>query len=252
MSTTRKLVIAALSLGVVAVAAGLFVFFVVLEDAPPPVAIEDAVAQATSTVPSDSLATEEDPVSTQTPATQPSTGAGLDGTWTVDTSLDSFIGYRVEEELSGIGSQTAAGRTPTVTGSLQIEGTTITSVEVEADVTDLNSGQSFRDDAIRSRGLESNDFPTATFVLTAPIELSSLPAEGEPVNTTAVGNLTAHGVTQSVELVIDAQMTGDIIAVVGSTNVTLDQFEIEGLEGLRVLSVSNDAVIEFQLFFQRG
>ncbi|MDH3469971.1 MAG: YceI family protein [Acidimicrobiia bacterium] len=252
MSTTRKLIIGAISLGVLAIGAALFVFFVVLEDAPPPVAIEDAVAQATSTSIPASTDSVADPVSTEVTGTQPSIGAGLDGTWTVDASLDSFIGYRVQEELSGIGSQIAAGRTATVTGSLVIEGTTITSVQIEADVSDLDSGQSFRDNAIRTRGLESDSFPTATFALTDPIELTSVPAEGEAVGTAAIGDLTAHGVTRPVELVIDAQLTGGIIAVVGSTDVTLDEFEIEGLEGLRVLSVSNEAVIEFQLFFQRS
>ena len=57
--------------------------------------------------------------------------ASLDGTWTIDDSTGSlaegtstFAGYRVQEELSGIGANTAVGRTQNVTGSMTIDGTT--------------------------------------------------------------------------------------------------------------------------------
>ena len=49
--------------------------------------------------------------------------APLDGTWNVDTSRGSigdgtasFVGYRVQEQLVGVGGHTAVGRTPKVTG----------------------------------------------------------------------------------------------------------------------------------------
>src|SRR6185312_7900765 len=35
----------------------------------------------------------------------------------------SFAGYRVEEELGGVGAHTAVARTPDVSGSMTIEGT---------------------------------------------------------------------------------------------------------------------------------
>ena len=51
----------------------------------------------------------------------PTTGEGLDGTWTVDPSIGSFsdfsgsfVGYRVDEELANVGAATAVGRTPDV------------------------------------------------------------------------------------------------------------------------------------------
>jgi hypothetical protein len=51
--------------------------------------------------------------------------AAVDGTWTVDQSVGSFAdfsgtwaGYRFDEELVGIGGNTAVGRTPDVTGTL--------------------------------------------------------------------------------------------------------------------------------------
>jgi hypothetical protein len=62
-----------------------------------------------------------------------SVDGSFDGTWAIDTESGSFndftstfAGYRVEEELGGVGANTAVGRTPDVSGSLKIDGNTIT------------------------------------------------------------------------------------------------------------------------------
>ena len=88
---------------------------------------------------------------------------------------------------------------PAVTGSLDIAGTTISAADFEADLTELDSDDNRRDGAIRRQAIETDTFPTASFVLTEPIELPSQPAEGEPVELSATGELTIHGVTNTVE-----------------------------------------------------
>ena len=64
---------------------------------------------------------------------------GVAGDWTVDTSVGqfsfedstgTFVGFRVSEELSGIGSTTAVGRTPAVSGTMTIDGTTLTATNI--------------------------------------------------------------------------------------------------------------------------
>ena len=68
----------------------------------------------------------------------------------------------------------------------------------------------------------------------------------------ATGDLTAHGVTNSVELSLEAQLLDDnTIAVVGTIPIKLSDFEISGLTGFAVLSVEDEAEVEFQLFFTR-
>jgi hypothetical protein len=74
------------------------------------------------------------PISSLSSAPAP---ASADGTWKVDTSIgsfadstSSFVGYRVQEQLAGIGPNTAVGRTPNVSGTLTLSGTTVTAVEV--------------------------------------------------------------------------------------------------------------------------
>ncbi|MEE8489851.1 MAG: hypothetical protein V3S43_05905, partial [Acidimicrobiia bacterium] len=67
----------------------------------------------------------------------PPSGESLDGVWTVDTSQDSFVGFRVREELAGIGAKTTVGRTRAVTSTVEFRGTTVTSAAIEADLTQL-------------------------------------------------------------------------------------------------------------------
>ncbi len=129
--------------------------------------------------------------------------ASLDGSWQVNTSLgsmndfsSSWVGYRVQEQLAGVGGHTAVGRTPKVTGSLTLAGSTVSAVSITADLTVLASDSAQRDDQLRRQAIETDKFPTATFKLTSPIALGSLPADGATVGATATGDLTIHGVDQ--------------------------------------------------------
>lgn len=98
----------------------------------------------------------------------------------------------VDEELANIGAATAVGRTPAVTGSIELSGTTLSAAAFEADLTQLASDESRRDRAIQ-RALETGTYPNATFTLAEPVDLGTLPAEGETVEVSAVGDLTVHG-----------------------------------------------------------
>jgi polyisoprenoid-binding protein YceI len=245
------------ALGLVAVAAGGWYFFL-RADAPPPVTLEDAVDAVTDTTaatPDGATATTAAATPTTTATSggdDGSTAGAVDGTGVVDPA-PSFVGYRVGEELAGIGTTEAAGRTSDVTGGLTIDGSAITAVDVEANLTTLTSDDSNRDAALRTRGLETETFPTATFTLTSPIELGAPPAEGETISATAVGDLTLHGVTNSVELPIEGSLVdGGTIVVVGSMPVTMADYDIEPPTGLRVLSIEDVGTIELQLAFVRG
>jgi polyisoprenoid-binding protein YceI len=184
---------------------------------------------------------------------------GIDGTWTVDTSVGSFedfsgtwAGYRVEEELAGIGGNTAVGRTPNVTGTMTVAGDEVTAVDVDVDLTTLQSDSGTRDGALRSRGLESDRFPTATFSLTQPLALPAGADTGERVTAQATGDLTIHGVTQPITLTVEAQLSGTTAAIVGQAPVRLTDFDIDPPTGFSVLSIKEDGTFEFQLFFTKG
>ncbi|HEX5013903.1 MAG TPA: YceI family protein [Candidatus Limnocylindrales bacterium] len=186
-------------------------------------------------------------------------GGALDGTWTVDPSLGSFsdfsgsfVGYRVQEELASIGAATAVGRTPNVTGSVTLDGTTVSAADFTADLTTLQSDDDRRDGQLRRQALETATYPTATFTLTQPIELSAAPADGEAVSATATGDLTIHGVTNSVSIPIEARLAGDVVTVTGSTEIVFADYGMSSPQSFIVLSIADRGTMEFQLQLTKG
>jgi polyisoprenoid-binding protein YceI len=182
--------------------------------------------------------------------------ASFDGRWRVDDALgsigdfsSSWLGYRVQEQFVGVGGHTAVGRTPKVTGTLALSGSTVTSASITADVTALVSDSAQRDGELGDEGIESNTFPTATFELTRPIALGSLPAEGATVTATAVGNLTLHGVTRSVDVQIEAQRKGGVIAVAGSLPIVFADYGFSGPSVLGFVTVNDHGTMELHLLF---
>src|SRR5690606_18448571 len=120
----------------------------------------------------------------------------------------------------------AVGRTGDVTGGITIEGTTVTVGSFDVDLTTITTNESRRDDRVQS-ALATDQFPTATFELTAPIELGAGAAEGETVTATAVGDLTVKGTTQSIEMPIEARLVDGTVVLVGSTEITFADFGVE-------------------------
>lgn len=247
--TTRRLrtvLFGVTGLAVVMIVAGIWWFL--RDDAPAEVSL-DAAVETVETV-SETEATEADDTA------DGAVGDGsVSGTWTVDTetgefdyerATGSFVGFRIEEELNGIGSTTAVGRTGEVAGSVTIDGTTVTGASFEIDLTTITTDDSRRDDNVQD-ALETVDFPTATFVLTEPIELGADAADGAAVAATAAGELTIHGVTQVVGFDLEAQLVDGTIVVVGSTVVTFSDYGVEVPNGGPVISVDDFGVLELQL-----
>jgi polyisoprenoid-binding protein YceI len=179
----------------------------------------------------------------------------LEGVWTTDPAASStsgpatFVGYRVREELANIGATEAVGRTSDVTGSLTIEGTTVTKAEITADLTTLQSDSNNRDRQLSRQALETATYPKAVFTLTAPIELGSEPADGQTVQVTATGDLTLHGVTKSVQIPLQARREGNTIAVAGSLPIAFADFGIVKPSAMVVLSVQDNGILELLIHF---
>jgi polyisoprenoid-binding protein YceI len=189
---------------------------------------------------------------TATPTDPASEASSPEGDWVLEEDGESFVGYRVTEQVAQLPvPNEAVGRTTVVDGRLEVDGTQVAVAEVTADLTRLTSDEARRDDAIRGRGLESDRFPEATFVLTSPIDLGEV-AQGEDVQAEAAGDLTVHGVTRPVVLDIDARWDTDVLRVVGTTPFSLQEFEIEPPIVGRVVSIEDAATVEFEVSFRRG
>lgn len=237
MSRTAKLVIAGVVLLVLALGGGFLLFVNRTSDSPPPAALDPAPTTTAG----------------QATATQGDGPATPDGTWQVSDDGSSYVGYRVREQLAFLSSPNdAVGRSTAVTGTMEVAGDTVESARIEADLTQLTSDESRRDNAIRERGLESARYPTATLELAEPIQLASAPVEGQQVRGEGTGRLTVHGVTREVDLSVQGRWSGETIQVVGQLPVKMTDFEIEPPRFGPVVSIEDSLNVDFNLVFERA
>lgn len=181
--------------------------------------------------------------STSTTSATASSSSSVDGTWNVTSG--STAGYRIKETLFGQ-SNTAVGRTSTIKGSITVAGTQITTGQLSVDMTTVKSDQSERDSQFQGRIMDTSTYPTATFTLTKPIQLGSVPASGVTVTETATGQLTLHGTTKTVTFSVQARLSGSAIAVSGTIPITFSDYNINNPSGGPATTASSGS-LEFLL-----
>jgi polyisoprenoid-binding protein YceI len=238
MGRTGKLVVAGVVVLVVLGIGGYLLFAARNADSPPPAALEPAPSTTAGAA---------------TGTTSSGGAATADGTWRVKGDGASFVGYRVNEELAFLnGPNQAVGRTKAVTGTMTVAGDTVEAVKIQADLTRLTSDEDRRDNAIRQRGLESARFPTAILELAEPIKLGSVPTQGKAVRGTGRARLTIHGVTREVDLSLTGRWSGSTIQVAGQFPVRMSDYQIEPPRFGPVISIDDDATVDFSLVFERA
>jgi polyisoprenoid-binding protein YceI len=221
-------VLLAVAVVAVLVVVGPFVYIHVIQGDPPrALRVEDAASASASVAPAP---------------------ASLDGRWTVTSG--SQAGYRVQEVLFGQGT-TAVGRTTAVTGELQLAGSTVTAATVTVDLTKVASDQRNRDGQFQGRIMQTATFPTATFVLAAPITLESVPVDGATATVTASGNLTLRGTTKPVTVSLTVKRTGGTVLVSGTIPVAFADFRIPD-PSFGPAQVGDRGQIEFALAFAKA
>jgi polyisoprenoid-binding protein YceI len=221
---------------VAVVVGGPFVYFKFIQgDAPPPLSVNDPTPTTASGAPG---------------ATGTSTTAlpSLDGTWKVASG--SQAGYRVKETLFGQ-SATAVGRTNAVTGQITLAGTRVTTASFTVDMTQVTSNRSQRDDQFRGRIMDTAQYPNATFELTTPIDLGTIPASDTEISPKATGKLTMHGTTKTVTIPLTALRTGNVIKVSGSLPITFADYNINNPSG-GPASVGDSGSLEFLLVLSKA
>jgi polyisoprenoid-binding protein YceI len=171
------------------------------------------------------------------------------------TRVDLFAGggearYRSLEVLTGRGANEAIGRTGEVTGSLLFnpDGTVLPDQSrVSVDLRNLQSDNAMRDRYIQRMTLQTAEFPTADFVLTAAPGLPlPLPTSGT-ATFELVGDLTLHGITrmttwQATATFGESEVTGN-----ATTTVLLTEFGMEPPRAGPVLSIEDAVRIELDV-----
>ncbi|HEV3363202.1 MAG TPA: YceI family protein [Acidimicrobiia bacterium] len=193
-------------------------------------------------------------ISDNLPATSATTAAGatapasFDGTWVAASG--SRAGYRVDEVLFGQ-NVTAVGRTGNVDGALTINGATVESAAISIDLASVESDESRRDNQFRGRIMNVAQYPTATFTLTSPIDLGTLPAEGATVTVPATGELTLHGTKKTVTVEVTAKRSAGVISVSGTIPVVFADYGIPS-PSFGPATVEDHGEVEFLVNFTKS
>ena len=226
----RRLVVAAAVLVVALAVGGPFVYINYLKsDAPERLGVATGPAAASD-------------------GTGDATGGSLDGSWTAGSG--SVAGYRVKEVLLGQNTE-AVGRTSAVTGKLTVSGSQVASGAFRVDLTQVTSDEQRRDAQFQGRIMETATYPTASFELTEPIDLDTLPAEGATSSAKASGKLTVHGTTKAVTVQVTVQRSGDSFKVSGSIPVTFADYGITN-PSFGPVTTEDHGEIEFLLALTRA
>ena len=180
-----------------------------------------------------------------------------EGTWVIDSdsgsftfeeASGSFVGFRIKEELARIGKITAVGRTGEVDGEVRSGAGELQSVSVSADLSTLITNDSRRDRAARN-ALNVSENPIASFSMDKPVALSA--TDGSAVSLKVKGELLINGIGREAEFDLQAQLVGETVVVVGSTEVVFADYDVEVPSAVIVVSAEDHGVVEFQLLFVR-
>jgi polyisoprenoid-binding protein YceI len=177
------------------------------------------------------------------------------GRWNIASG--SQAGYRVREKLAFLPAQSdAVGRTSAVTGRATLTeskgSAAITGASFTVAVNTLKSDRSLRDEKIHEIGLESSRYPTATFVLSAPVTLTATALAGHVVHVSATGVFDIHGTSKRETFPVELSLAGSTLQVVGSLTFPWSEFGMTAPSVGGFVNVTDKATMEFDLRLQRA
>ncbi|MEV6770578.1 YceI family protein [Nocardia sp. NPDC051030] len=185
-------------------------------------------------------------VAAPTTTTTDAPGSPIAGTWTVGNGTDAR--WSTDDTLLGQTTR-VVGRTSDVSGTIRIDGLTITSARITVNMQTATCG--CMHDAAYSEMLETGKFPTSNFVLTEPIVFPSVPQAGAVVSVPANGQFTIHGVTRSVSFEFETTEVGGRIAFKAYIPVDPGDFAIQPPVSNNPMGSIGNTAIELLIAFDR-
>jgi polyisoprenoid-binding protein YceI len=175
-----------------------------------------------------------------------SAGTSVDGVWRAGSG--SIVGWRAEQVLVGQPS-TLTGRTGKVWGSITIAGGTVTGGAFSVDMAALTGNES---PTTQRTVFDVSADPTATLVLTSPIPVGTIPADGTVERYATSGTLALHGVTRVVHFTVSAERDGTGIDLLADITLPFGEWNVS-VQGVPFLAdIQSPAVIEVLLNLTQG
>jgi polyisoprenoid-binding protein YceI len=164
---------------------------------------------------------------------------------------ESSVTYRVNETFIREGNRlnTAVGTTSVVRGEIFVDRARPANSRigtVTVDISQFRSDSERRDNAIRTRWLESARFPTAEFTTTSITGLPETYQDGREVPVQITGNLKIRDVTRPVTFASSIKLDGTTLTVTGATTIKMTDFGFDPPSILGILRSENEAKLEFR------
>ena len=209
-----------------------------------------AVAIRCAPVDSDAATTSKTDVARAAPArSAKASETGVAGLHLVVALTGNEVRYRIREQLARVDlPNDAIGRTGQITGGIGV-GTDGQIIPAESkfvvNVGTLASDRSMRDNYVRRRLLETDQFPTVEFTATLLRGLpKALPTSGAHTFD-VIGNLTVHGVTKPTNWNVTAELKNGQLTGTASTLFTFADFNLDQPHVPIVLSVNDTIRLEY-------
>jgi hypothetical protein len=119
-------------------------------------------------------------------------------------------------------------------------------------VSKLASDRSMRDQRIHTIGLQSDQYPTATFKLSTPLTLPASALRGGVVRVLATGVFNIHGTSRRETVPLEASVSRSAIQVVGSITFPWSEFNMTAPSVGGFVNATDRATMEFNLHLQRS
>jgi polyisoprenoid-binding protein YceI len=101
-------------------------------------------------------------------------------------------------------------------------------------------------------GLESNRYPTATFVLSSPVTLSKSAVTGRVMRVPVTGVFNIHGTAKRETLPVEFSLAGSTLEAAGSLTFPWSEFGMTAPSVGGFVNVTEKATMEFDLRLQRA
>jgi polyisoprenoid-binding protein YceI len=169
----------------------------------------------------------------------------------------SEAAYFADEKLASLPlPSTAKGSTKDITGTFYLteDGLALDPSQESkftVDLTTLKSDRDMRDRRVQSDGLQTNQFPTATFTATSVTGYDPGIPEGTEQALTLTGMMDLHGVQREITWDVRARREGDIITALATVNFLYSDFSIPVLSIAGFVSVEDDVTLQVQIVAQR-
>ena len=157
----------------------------------------------------------------------------IDGEWHVThqraDSNTTSVGFTFFEILPSDRRETS-GSTQSVEGWATIEQGSVQAGEIVVDMTDVSTDNERRDINVRNKIFHTNEYPTATFSITEPVDVSEVPGDGTPGKVTLAGEMEIRGETRPLSHEFDILRDGDRVIVSGDVDINRNEYGVESPE----------------------